>query len=256
MKYAFMGFERRGQWATLSASEQQRRIGQHQQGLTKLFEERTAEGRSYTNLSVGLHDGEDSKIVRFEGGEHTVFDGPFAETKEVLAGFDIIDFDNRDDAIAWQKSLGITHEGHVSEIRPVVSTGLIYHGHRPTGASKFILKFGGPPANQTSAEADKIALDSERVTRDYVMRGFADVSICCVGIRLAHPREAITIRSSGGEHSITDGPFAETREVIGGFTILDCVTRDEAVEWARRYSIIEGDITEVRQCGFWWTQIN
>ncbi len=256
MKFALMGFERRGEWATLPASEQQGRVGQHQQGLTKLFAERSAGGRPHTTLSVGLHDGEESKIVRFANGEHKIFDGPFAETKEVLAGFDVIDFDSREDAVEWYKSLGFTHEGHVEEIRPVVSAGLLYHGHRPTGASKFLLKFGGPPANQTRAEADKIASEAERVTADYVRKGFADVSICWAGVRLAHPREAITIRGTGSQRTITGGPFAETREVIGGFTILDCATRDEAVEWARRYSHIDGDVTEVRQCGFWWTQVN
>jgi hypothetical protein len=123
MKYMFMGFERRGEWASLPASEQQRRIGQHQEGLTRLFAERTAGGRPHTTLSVGMHDGEESKIVRFADGEHKVFDGPFAETKEVMGGFDVIDFDTRDEAIAWYKSLGFTHEGHVEEIRPVVSAG-------------------------------------------------------------------------------------------------------------------------------------
>lgn len=256
MKFALMGYERCGEWATLPASEQQRRVGQHQQGLTKLFAERTAGARQHSALSVGLHDGEDSKIVRFASGEHKVFDGPFAETKEVLAGFDVIDFDSREDAVEWYKSLGFTHQGHVEEIRPVVSAGLLYHGHQPTAASKYLLKYCGPPANQTSAEADKIAHESELVTADYVRKGFAGVSICWAGVRLAHPREAITIRGSGGQQLITDGPFAEAREVIGGFTILDCVSRDEAVEWARRYSHIDGDVTEVRQCGFWWTQIN
>ena len=34
--------------------------------------------------------------------------------------------------------------------------------------------------------------------------------------------------------SVTDGPFAETKEVVGGFYLLECADDDEAVEWAKR----------------------
>jgi len=136
-----MGFERAGEWAELPQAEQQRRIGKHQEGLTRLFTQRSAAGRPHLAFSVGLHDTEASTRVRFDGQRHTVTDGPFAESKEVLAGFDVINFDSRDQAVEWQLSLGFDHEGHVSEVRRVEGGGLIYHGHRPTGATKYLLQF-------------------------------------------------------------------------------------------------------------------
>ncbi|HAP77827.1 MAG TPA: transcription initiation protein [Acidimicrobiaceae bacterium] len=57
---------------------------------------------------------------------------------------------------------------------------------------------------------------------------------------------ATTIRRSGGpfgDHVVTDGPFAETKEVLGGFYLLECADLDEAVRWA---SQIPGDLVEVR----------
>ena len=43
------------------------------------------------------------------------------------------------------------------------------------------------------------------------------------------------IRYSGGKRSVVDGPFAETKELIAGYTLIQVKSRDEAMEWARRF---------------------
>ena len=45
---------------------------------------------------------------------------------------------------------------------------------------------------------------------------------------------ATTVRVRGGKTVTTDGPFAETKEQLGGFYILDCANLDEAIEWAAK----------------------
>jgi hypothetical protein len=50
---------------------------------------------------------------------------------------------------------------------------------------------------------------------------------------LAEPSAATTVRVRGGEVLLTDGPFAETKEVLLGFFIVDCATFDEAIDAAR-----------------------
>jgi hypothetical protein len=45
---------------------------------------------------------------------------------------------------------------------------------------------------------------------------------------------ATSVRSSGGKAIATDGPFAETKEQLAGFYILECQDLDEAIEWAKR----------------------
>jgi hypothetical protein len=56
------------------------------------------------------------------------------------------------------------------------------------------------------------------------------------------------VRQSGGKVTVTDGPFAETREIIGGFAIVRANSKDEAIELARRFLKVAGDgETEVRQ---------
>jgi hypothetical protein len=51
---------------------------------------------------------------------------------------------------------------------------------------------------------------------------------------LAHTNSAITVRRQAGELLVVDGPFAETKEQLAGYYILDCKSREEAIEWASK----------------------
>jgi hypothetical protein len=64
--------------------------------------------------------------------------------------------------------------------------------------------------------------------------------------RLRPDDEASRVRLKAGQRQITDGPFAETKEVLGGFYLIDCDTKKEAVEWAKKIPLREGAYVEVR----------
>ena len=51
---------------------------------------------------------------------------------------------------------------------------------------------------------------------------------------LAPPGEARTLRTRGGEQLVVDGPFAETKEVLGGYYLIEAESLDAAVEWAKQ----------------------
>lgn len=51
----------------------------------------------------------------------------------------------------------------------------------------------------------------------------------------------------GGKPLVTDGPFAEAKEVVGGYWIIKAASKEEALEWARRIPADDGDIVEIRQ---------
>jgi hypothetical protein len=59
---------------------------------------------------------------------------------------------------------------------------------------------------------------------------------------------ATTVRVRDGETEITDGPFAETKEVLGGYYVIDAESLDEALEWAARIPSAETGSVEVRPC--------
>jgi hypothetical protein len=66
------------------------------------------------------------------------------------------------------------------------------------------------------------------------------------GHELRPPREARTVRRRGQEVSVTDGPFAETKESVAGFDIIECADMDEAVEIASKHPVARFGAVEVR----------
>jgi hypothetical protein len=56
------------------------------------------------------------------------------------------------------------------------------------------------------------------------------------------------VRKAQGKISVTDGPYIETKELIGGFALVQVNSKDEAIEWTKRFLEIAGDgESEVRQ---------
>src|SRR6266508_2978544 len=63
-----------------------------------------------------------------------------------------------------------------------------------------------------------------------------------------HPQSMGTrVTFPGGKATVTDGPFAESKEVLGGYWMINVKSKDEAIEWARRIPGDDGDIIEIRQ---------
>jgi hypothetical protein len=69
------------------------------------------------------------------------------------------------------------------------------------------------------------------------------------GDQLAPPRRGKSVRVRNGKKTITDGPFAETKEVVGGFDIIECGSLEEAVEIAAGHPVAQIGTIEVRP--FW-----
>ncbi len=66
------------------------------------------------------------------------------------------------------------------------------------------------------------------------------------GNGLQPPRTATTVRVAGGKRQVQDGPFADTREHLGGYFVIDVPSLDTALEWAARAPSASAGHTEVR----------
>jgi hypothetical protein len=66
------------------------------------------------------------------------------------------------------------------------------------------------------------------------------------GHQLQSATVATTIRAGGGAQTLHDGPFAETKEQLGGYYLIEAPDLDAAIAWARRIPIAEGGAVEVR----------
>jgi len=108
-----------------------------------------------------------------------------------------------------------------------------------------LLLHGTEGEEQVNLTPEEMAANMEpwnRYTNDVVRSG------AFVGGEALHPSSsATTVRhQAGGDRIVSDGPFAETKEQIGGFYLLECKDLDEALEWARKVPVGEGSAVEVR----------
>jgi hypothetical protein len=70
---------------------------------------------------------------------------------------------------------------------------------------------------------------------------------------LAPVADATTVRVRQGKSLITDGPFAETHEQLGGYFLLECKDLDEAIRWAERIPTAKYGSVEIRPL---WSQVS
>ncbi len=72
-----------------------------------------------------------------------------------------------------------------------------------------------------------------------------------IGDRLQLAESATTVRVRDGETLVSDGPYAETKEQMGGFDVIDCADLDEAIEIVSKHPIARFGMIEIRP---FWTQ--
>ena len=97
---------------------------------------------------------------------------------------------------------------------------------------------------------DELSADRRRALVDEHVafsRRLREAGVMVMGEALAGPESATTLRfGDGGEPSVTDGPFLETKEALGGFYVLDCESLDAAMRIAGEVPRSPGLVAELR----------
>lgn len=88
--------------------------------------------------------------------------------------------------------------------------------------------------------------DAVLAKRRRVQQGMIDQGRMGPAVRLVPTSAATTIRASGNEQIVLDGPFAETKEQLLGFYMVDCDSLDEVIEFAKRLKEGESVTFEIR----------
>jgi len=103
------------------------------------------------------------------------------------------------------------------------------------------------PLGYESAPAN-VKLDPERVAS--MMRyneALKDAGVLITLDGLHPPSMGARVSFATGKPVVTDGPFAESKEVLGGYWMIEVRSRAEAIEWARKCPASENEIIEIRQ---------
>ena len=201
------------------------------------------DGRGVRLLGRELDLPETAAVVRVRDGETLVSDGPFAETKEFLAGFDVLKCADLDEAI----EVAAKHPSSwfdMIEIRP-------FRGGVPLGtkASAFgrMDDSAGTPyllavwTGGTPLEDDAVSREEQAWRLDVEARG-----LHVLGSTLEGPDTATTVRVRDGKTLISDGPFTGTEEFIAGVDVVSCTDRRHAIELAAAHPLARSHAIEVR----------
>jgi hypothetical protein len=206
-------------------------------------------GRGVYLLGRELDLPQTAATVRVRDGETLVADGPFAETKEFIAGINVLECTSLDEAIEVSAKCPISWF-QALEIRPFMA-GLqlddkaFAFGRGEDGdARPYLLTMwmGGTPAAPFDDQA--VIDEGEAWRQDLEARGLQ-----VLGNALEGPETATTVRVRDGETLLTDGPFIETKEFIAGIDVVRCADRQQAIQLAAAHPIARYHAIEVRP--FW-----
>jgi hypothetical protein len=95
-------------------------------------------------------------------------------------------------------------------------------------------------------EAAQAGRDSELPLWAELNQNLQEAGLLVASGRLHDIPSATTVRVRGGEAEMTDGPFAVTKEILGGYYLLECADLDEALAWAGRVPLARYGSVEVR----------
>jgi hypothetical protein len=180
----------------------------------------------------------DATTVKVRHDELLVTDGPYAETKEQVAGYDVLECHDLEEAVRWAGQHPSAQIGAI-EVRALAGEQPPSSWPEPVaGKLRYIMLVCTDP--DVGAEEFEHMSPVEPWVKKMDGRGTRRF-----GSELQEPGKARTVRVRDGETLVTDGPFAETREQIAGFDILDCADLDEAIEVAREHPMARLGILEL-----------
>lgn len=213
----------------------------------------------------GLHASSKGAKLRIAKGKTTVLDGPFAEAKEVVAGYFMLHVKSLAEAIEWAKKIpcpdNMEGEGQI-ELRPLYETEdfPVNADERPDGwreqeiAARKALKVPGPDKGarwvgflKADKNTEAEALPSEKLLQE--MGGLIGemmekgILIAGEGLRASSHGARVYVSKKGAR--VVDGPFTEAKELIAGFSMYRAKTKAEAIEWSRRCLQIHMDGTGI-----------
>ena len=197
----------------------------------------------------GLKPSSQRTFVVYKKGKRTVTDGPFAEAKELIAGFCLMRVRSKEEALVWCDRFAEVVGDVELHMGPVVEPWDLGFAPKPADAP---LRYLSLNMMDPQADADvpptpemmaKVGALIEEMTKAGVLQATGG---------LASTKKGARIRFDGKKRTVIDGPFAESKELVAGYAILELPSMAAALEWGTRFGeIVKVNEVEVRQMPEW-----
>lgn len=177
----------------------------------------------------------------FRGGRSTVKHGPYAGEHELPAATLLLKLRTREEAIGWAERYGkILDDGEIElgKVNEPWDIGLMPAPENPP--LQFLLIEKASPATEARKRSPKQKAELTRLETEMIKAG-----VLVRSFHLAPSANAKRLLFTDNKLQVIDGPFAESKELIGGFAVMELSGMDEAVELCRAYAEILGGTLEI-----------
>lgn len=202
------------------------------EGIGRLIEEGVAAGVFLGG--EGLKASRHRIRLHFANGAHTLTPGPFGGSDQLLSGFALIKARSMDEAVEWARRLGQALDRDVEiEVGPVCEPWDLGLCPKPPGdmPTRFLILHKGDQASEAGAPRSPktlralAALKAEMADKDAL-----------ISMESLEPSvRSVRLKFASGRRTTLDGPFAESKELIAGFSMLRFDTMAEIIEWTARF---------------------
>jgi hypothetical protein len=183
-----------------------------------------------------LRPSSEGKRVSSRDGQPRIDAGPFGD--KALSGYHVLEAEGLDAAVKLAEDCPMS-PGAELDVRPLMKGRLQPDKTSQQGRVFAFAVLGNAPSEQGWIEVmDRI----DESTRDHF-----PAETFLGGVRLQEPGRGRRVASVGGRRAVFDGPFLESKEVIGGLFFMRMASLDEAVDWAGRSEFVRHGALEIRE---------
>jgi hypothetical protein len=190
--------------------------------------------------------------IVYRGGKRTITDGPFTEAKELVAGYALMKVRSKEEAISWCDRFAAVIGDVELFMGPVVEEWDLVGAPRPDGAP---LRFLSMHEMDERAESDTPPDPALMAQMGALIDEMTKAGVLQATGGLASTGKGARVRWEGPNRKVKviDGPFAESKELVAGYAILDLPSKAAAIEWATRFGeVVKVNEVEVRQIPERW----
>src|SRR5262245_49806950 len=201
-------------------------------GMGRLIHDATAAGAFLQG--EGLRSSRFRTRLTFKDGVRTIQHGPYEGRHELISGFGILKTSTRDEAIEWSSRFA----GILGDIE--IEVGEICEpwdlGFGPAPKEPFARRYLAMHKATPDSEAGKPMSSDQEARMGALMQEAAAAGVLLGGAGLQPSSTAKRVVYEGGKRrSITDGPFAESKELVAGFSLFELPSMNEALQWTDRF---------------------
>jgi len=186
-------------------------------------------------LPNGLVLGPKRTRVTFSAGKPTAIESVPAG-KDAVGTFTMIDVESKQDAIEWVKQLPRNGDEEI-EVREggcpggVPSISLSKAGRANVDATRFVVMLKANPQEEAGRIPEEARLRAMVITNEASVKA----GVMLAGEGLQPSSRGTRVKFAGGKATVVDGPFAEAKELVAGFWLIQARSTEEAIEWVKEY---------------------